>query len=77
MIINNYHIHQSTKLTKSEFIIEFDKFKSLIRNSKNNTYSSSKLQASGAIIDLKIRHLDAFNSIAYLKKVIKIGRAHV
>ena len=70
MIINNYHIHQSTKLTKSEFIIEFDKFKSLIRNSKNNTYSSSKLQASGAIIDLKIRHLDAFNSIAYLKKVI-------
>lgn len=74
MIINNYNIHQSTNLTKAEFIIEIDKFKSLIRHSKKNEYSYSKLQASGNLsgtaIDLKIRNVDTFNNIAYLKKVI-------
>jgi hypothetical protein len=75
MIINNYNIHQSTNLTKAEFIIEIDKFKSLIKNSKNNIYPYSKLQASGALVsggsvNLEIKRLDTFNSIAYLKKAI-------
>jgi hypothetical protein len=75
MIINNYNIHQSTNLTKAEFIIEIDKFKSLLKNSKNNIYPYSKLQASGAqisggTVNLEIKSIDTFNSIAYLKKAI-------